>query len=185
MARYVALLRGINVGGSNLIRMADLKACFEKNGFGNVATYIASGNVLFDSGEPAPTLEQRLEQMLGGAFDYRATVMLRTAAQLARVVDEVPRGFGTQPDRYRYDVWFLKAPLTPAAAMKAVPMKEGVDQVWPGPGVLYTSRLASKATQSRLGRIVGTPAYASITIRNWNTTTTLLRLFSERSGTRV
>ena len=49
MAQYVALLRGINVGGNNLIKMADLKACFEAQGFGNVATYIQSGNVLFTS----------------------------------------------------------------------------------------------------------------------------------------
>jgi uncharacterized protein (DUF1697 family) len=54
MAQYLALLRGINVGGNNLIKMAELKRCFEALGFGNVATYIQSGNVLFDTGEGSP-----------------------------------------------------------------------------------------------------------------------------------
>ena len=49
MTRYIALLRGINVGGKNIIKMADLKAAFERQGFGNVVTYINSGNILFDS----------------------------------------------------------------------------------------------------------------------------------------
>lgn len=51
MKRFVALLRGINVGGNNIIKMADLKTCFEEMGFANVVTYIQSGNVLFDSNE--------------------------------------------------------------------------------------------------------------------------------------
>jgi uncharacterized protein (DUF1697 family) len=178
MPRYVALLRGINVGGSNLIRMADLKTCFEKNGFGNVATYIASGNVLFDSTAPAATLAAQVERMLGGAFTYNASVVILTAAQLKKIVEKAPQGFGSQPDRYRCDVWFLKPPLTAAAAIKAIATKEGVDQVWPGPGAIYASRLVSKASQSRLARIVGTPTYKNLTIRNWNTTTKLLQLMA-------
>jgi uncharacterized protein (DUF1697 family) len=185
MAQFVALLRGINVGGSNLIRMADLKTCFEKHGFGNVATYIASGNVLFDSNAPPSKLVAQVEAMLGGAFTYDASVVILGAAQLKKIVEKAPKGFGTEPDRFRDDVWFLKPPLTAAAAIRALPTKEGVDRVWPGPGAIYTSRLASKATQSRLARIVGTPTYKNLTIRNWNTTTTLLRLLSGRSGSRV
>ena len=53
MSQYVALLRGINVGGKNLIKMTELKICFEQQGFRDVTTYIQSGNVLFKSGESA------------------------------------------------------------------------------------------------------------------------------------
>jgi hypothetical protein len=53
--QYVALLRGINVGGNNLIKMADLKACFEKLDLAEVATYIQSGNVLFSTTETDKT----------------------------------------------------------------------------------------------------------------------------------
>ena len=71
MTTYVALLRGINVGGKNLIRMPALKACFEENGFEDVATYIQSGNVLFASSETRnAALTDRIEAMLAESFDY-------------------------------------------------------------------------------------------------------------------
>jgi hypothetical protein len=66
--------------------------------------------------------------------------------------------------------------LTAAEAMKGVSAKPGVDQVFAGDGVLYCSRLISKASQSQLTRLVGTPAYRNMTIRNWTTTTKLLDL---------
>jgi uncharacterized protein (DUF1697 family) len=177
MGRYVALLRGINVGGNNLIKMAALAACFEKHGFENVMTYIQSGNVIFEADASAASkLPQRLEEMLSATFSYRASVVLRSRRELQRIVERAPKGFGAQSDRYRYDVVFLRPPLAAAAAMRVVPTKEGVDQVSPGPGVLYFSRLISKASQSRTSKIVSMPIYQSMTIRNWNTTTKLLQM---------
>ena len=175
MPRYVALLRGINVGGKNLIKMPVLKACFEANGFEDVVTYIQSGNVVFASPETrAEGLTQRIEAMLAESFGYRATVVVRNRTQMRAIVHRAPKGFGDEPARYRYDVIFLKQPLTAKAAMKSVPTKPGVDEAYAGTGVLYFSRLIEKATQSRLNRIVSSPIYPSITIRNWNTTTKLM-----------
>lgn len=183
MTHYVALLRGINVGGSNLIRMSDLKACFEKNGFPGAKTYIQSGNVLFSSKEQRSALVRRIEAMLGETFDYPASIVLRSEKQVRDVVRKAPKGFGASPREYRYDVIFLKEPLTSATALKTVPIKEGVDEVHGGSGVLYFSRLISKAAQSRLTRVIGMPIYKSMTIRNWNTTSKLLALLeSQRDG---
>lgn len=179
MSHYLALLRGINVGGKNLIRMDDLRACFEDNGFRNVVTYIQSGNVLFDSDQTARgRLVARIEDMLAASFRYHASVVLRTRQQMAEVVKRAPKGFGTQPASYRYDVIFLKEPLRAATAMKRVAAKPGVDQVYAGAGALYFSRLISKASQSHLPRLVSLPIYQSMTIRNWNTTTTLLSMMT-------
>jgi uncharacterized protein (DUF1697 family) len=175
VSRYVALLRGINVGGNNLIKMTALKICFEKQGFRDVATYIQSGNVLFSSNESSRAkLVRTIETVLASTFNYRATVVLRTRKQMKDIVDRAPQGFGAEPSRHRYDVMFLKEPLTAATAVKTVPAKPGVDQVYAGAGVLYFSRLISKAGQSRLSRVVSLPVYQSMTIRNWNTTTKLL-----------
>ena len=66
------------------------------------------------------------------------------------IVADAPAGFGDDPSRFRYDVVFLKPSLTAAAALREVPTKEGVDSTAAGTGVLYFSRLASRATQSRL-----------------------------------
>jgi uncharacterized protein (DUF1697 family) len=181
MNQYVALLRGINVGGNNLIKMTDLKACFEGEGFQDVVTYIQSGNVVFAAGESNPAkLTRKLENALCAAFDYGASVVLRSEKELRDIVRRAPKGFGSQASKYRYDVIFLKAPLSAAVAMKSILTKQGVDEAHAGIGVLYFSRLIAKATQSQLGRIVGQPVYKSMTIRNWNTTTKLLALLDRR-----
>jgi uncharacterized protein (DUF1697 family) len=86
--QFVALLRGINVGGSNIIRMADLRACFEQHGFNNVSTYIQNGSVLFSSADrDRIKLTARIESILSDAFRYRSRVVLRSHGQLKRVVE--------------------------------------------------------------------------------------------------
>jgi uncharacterized protein (DUF1697 family) len=177
MKRYVALLRGINVGGNNLIKMTALKACFEKEGLHEVVTYIQSGNVVFGVMDgTADALCARIERALTASFRYGANVVLRSQKEMRQVVGRAPKGFGTEPDKYRYDVIFLKAPLTAATAIKSVPVAPGVDEAHAGTGVLYFSRLISKASKSRLSKIVSSPIYKSVTIRNWNTTTKLLQI---------
>ncbi|MGE5225528.1 MAG: DUF1697 domain-containing protein [Planctomycetaceae bacterium] len=180
MIRYVALLRGINVGGKNLIRMPALQACFEHEGFEDVSTYIQSGNVLFSAdGSARAGLAERIERMLGAEFGYDATVVLRDLRQMRSIVDRAPDGFGTDPERSRDDVVFLKPPLTAREAMRWVPTRDGVDTATAGTGVLYFSRVASRAAQSRLSRIVSTPIYRNLTIRNWNTTVKLRQLLED------
>ena len=176
MARYVALLRGINVGGKNLIRMDALRSCFEEE-FEDVSTYIQSGNVLFSATGSATALTDRIERMLHSRFDhYTANVVLRSRSQMRTVVEKAPDGFGVDLDRYRCDVFFLKSPIRAANAIRSVETKEGVDEVWAGSGILYFQRLASRASSSRVNKLVMLPIYQSMTIRNWNTTKKLLDL---------
>ncbi|HEY7056252.1 MAG TPA: DUF1697 domain-containing protein [Vicinamibacterales bacterium] len=185
--QYLALLRGINVGGGNIIRMADLKTCLEASRLENVATYIASGNVLFESAETnTARLAGALERVLSRTFSpYKARLVLCSHAKLERIVRKAPKSFGSQPEKYRYDVIFLKEPITASEAMKSVTTKDGVDQAVGGPDVLYFSRLIAKAAQSRLTRIVTLPVYQSLTIRSWNTTIKLLALMDARAQPRA
>lgn len=177
ITQYVALLRGINVGGKNIIKMINLKACFESLGLENVSTYIQSGNVLFSTGRSdRARLTSQIEAALSETFSYESRVVLRSLKQMKDIVAKAPNGFGSKPDTYRYDVLFLKEPLTAAQAMKSVSEKEGVDQAFSGRGVLYFSRLISRASQSYLTRTIVLPVYQNMTIRNWNTTTKLLVL---------
>lgn len=181
MTRYVALLRGINVGGKNLIDMLALKTCFEAQGFTDVVTYIQSGNVIFSSSEKGARLVARIESQLSKTFDYRASVVLRSRQQLRRVLEGAPGGFGARPKLYRYDVIFLKDPLSAAEALHSVTARDGVDRVFVGSGVLYFSRLIRKASQSYLSRLVSMRVYKRMTIRNWNTTTRLLDIMEARA----
>ena len=177
---HVALLRGINVGGKNIVRMADLRAAFEDAGYAAVSTYIQSGNVLFESERPPAALEGDIETMLESAFGLSLVVVVRSHRQLRNVVTRAPDGFGATPDVHHSDVIFLKAPLSSRQALRAVELRDGVDRAWPGTGVLYFSRLSERLSQSRMSRIASTPQYQNMTIRNWNTTTKLLSLLDER-----
>ena len=104
--QYLALLRGINVGGKNAVKMAELRECFEALGFDEVATYINSGNVLFRAPrQKADALATRIETELTSAFGIDLKIVLRTRAQLESVVENAPEGFGDPA--YRCDVIFL------------------------------------------------------------------------------
>lgn len=178
--RYLALLRGINVGGKNLISMADLRVEMETAGYAAVQTYIQSGNALFEAAAPRAGLEESIETLLAERLGCPVLVVVRSHRQLANIVAAAPDDFGTDRETYLSDVVFLKAPLTSAQAMRAVSLREGVDRAWPGAGVLYFDRLAERRSQSRLSRLAGTPQYQRMTIRNWSTTTRLLALLDER-----
>jgi uncharacterized protein (DUF1697 family) len=179
--RYVALVRGINVGGRNAVAMAELRDVLSSS-LDAVDTYIQSGNVLFATEAPRATLEPLLEAEIERAFGIPTAVVVRSHRQLRAVVTRAPTGFGAAPETYHSDVVFLKAPLTAAQAMKVVEQREGVDQAWPGTGVVYFARLSTRRTQSRMSRIMSTPEYRRMTVRNWSTTTRLLDLLDQRVG---
>jgi uncharacterized protein (DUF1697 family) len=174
---WVALLRGINVGGRNRILMADLRTCFEDAGYTDVRTYIQSGNVVFGADEPdREQLRGAIESILAQAFDYGATVELRDATELGAVVEAAPDGFGSDKDTFLDDVLFLMPPLDPHEARAALALRDGVDTAWTGPGVVYSRRVKAQASQSGLSRITAHPFYRRMTIRNWNTTAKLHEL---------
>jgi uncharacterized protein (DUF1697 family) len=157
--------------------MANLKECFESMGLNNVKTYIQSGNVIFQSdNNNKKELTQKIEIELSAQFNYKSKIVLVTRNQIEAVVEKAPQGFGEKPDEYRYDVLFLKEPLTATEAMKSISIREGVDQVFQGDDVIYFSRLISKAGQSYLNQIIKHEIYKSMTIRNWNTTTKLFSM---------
>ncbi|MDB5225531.1 MAG: hypothetical protein JWL87_483 [Candidatus Adlerbacteria bacterium] len=181
MNTYAVLLRGINVGGKNKVSMAALRKCLEEMGFSDVSTYIASGNVLLKSDKKPDFIKDKIEKVLPKAFKLDSAlikVLVLSRRQLKAMVDKKPKGFGEQPKKYHSDAIFLMdIAVTPAMAVFSP--KEGVDSVWPGTGVIYSQRLSSLRTKSRLSKIVGTLPYKSMTIRNWNTTTKLLELLSK------
>jgi uncharacterized protein (DUF1697 family) len=181
MTRYVVLLRGINVGGKNKVPMAALRQLLGDLGFADVATYIASGNVLLSSDRSPAEIKAQIEDALPRSFRLDTklvAVLVLTHAQLRAIVEGKPQGFGEHPETFHSDAIFLMG-IDAAEAMKAFDPRPGVDAVWPGDGVVYSQRLSAERTRSRLNKIVGSPSYKSMTIRNWATTTALLRLLDE------
>lgn len=161
--------------------MADLRKYLEDLGFSNVSTYIASGNVLLKSDEGVEEIKAQIEEALPERFNLDnelIKVLVLTQDQFQAVFDNKPEGFGEQPEKYHSDAIFLMD-IDSAQAMSVFDPREGVDKVWPGEGVIYSQRLSAQRTKSRLSKIIGTPAYQSMTIRSWNTTTKLLKMLEE------
>ena len=181
MKSYVILLRGVNVGGKNKVPMAELKKCLEDIGFSNVSTYIASGNAILTSSKAAGEIKEIIEDALPKQFKLDSQlikVLVLSRAQLQEIVDKRPKGFGDTPGTYHSDAIFLME-INTEQVMPIFNPQEGVDKVWPGIGVIYSQRLSALRTKSRLGKIIGTPAYKSMTIRSWGTTIKLLQLLKE------
>jgi uncharacterized protein (DUF1697 family) len=89
--RYVALLRGINVGEKTLLNMSDLRACLDGVGLDDVCTYIASGNVLFESGErDATELEKTIETAVERRFQLPVNTVVFDRVGYARIVQAIP-----------------------------------------------------------------------------------------------
>ena len=178
MKTYVVLIRGINVGGKNKVSMSGLKTCLEELGFLNVSTYIASGNVILKSDKPEREIKSLIEQTLPLNFKLDSQlvkVLVLSREQLQSVIDNKPKYFGDQSDKYYSDSIFL-IDISLEEAMSVFKPRDGVDRIWAGNNVIYSERLSELRTKSRLNSIVGTLPYKSMTIRNWSTTIKLLTL---------
>ena len=128
-ARHVALLRGINVGGHR-VSMNELRALFEAQGFTNVETFIASGNVIFDVSPTiaASTLETRIEKSLGEALGYAVPTFLRTPAELAAAASHTPfSAKDANSPNHRIHVGFLRTPPTAAFARELATLATSYD----------------------------------------------------------
>jgi uncharacterized protein (DUF1697 family) len=181
---FLILLRGINVGGKNKVSMAELKKCLEGLGFFDVSTFIVSGNVVLTSDRNADEIAVQIEAALPKAFKLDSElirVLALTRDQLRAVVDDRPKGFGDQPDKYHSDAIFLMG-IEASAAMPIFNPREGVDRVWPGNGVVYSERLSAQRTKSRLSSMMTSPLYKSMTIRSWSTTVKLLEMLNARGA---
>jgi uncharacterized protein (DUF1697 family) len=174
---YLVLLRGVNVGGNNIIKMNELKTLFEDMNFTDVRTYIQSGNILFKEFENDKTkLVKRIEETLFGKLNNKINMSILTSTEVKEIINKKPEGFGEDKEKYRYDVMLLIDPLKAKDAIKQIKAKDGVDKIYEGKQVLYISRLISGLTKSYFSKIVGTPVYQNVTIRNWNTTQKLYEL---------
>ena len=160
--------------------MAELKACFEELGCENVRTYIASGNVMFESDKSSAELTEEIQEDLPRKFKLDSELiktLILSRDQLQKVIDQAPEGFGAEPGKYHSDAIFLMG-IPSDEAIKVFVPREGVDNVWQGDLAIYSRRLSAQRTKSRLSKIMSSPLYKQMTIRSWATTARLLELMN-------
>ncbi len=170
MAVFVALLRAVNVGGTGKLPMTDLKAMCGKLGFTNVRTYIASGNVIFESRKSESAAKKALEAALQKYAGKPVGAMVRTPAELAKVVEGNP--FPKKPTKWTVAI-FLDEP--PPSDTLSTLRGAGDEEVRLGKREIYVHYGAGMG-RSKL-RI---PAAAAGTGRNMNTVAKLAELGAKR-----
>ncbi len=177
MERYVALLRGVNVGGKNIISMPSLKAAFEDAGFQKVSTYINSGNIIFSAeGEDVLALQQTCRQAVADMFRLNIAVAVISAKDLQEALDHAPAWWDSDHDS-KHNAIFVIAPADSNAIIESVGRsKPEHEQVSHYGRVIFWSAPLKTFSRTRWSKIVSTTAYSSVTIRNANTAKKLSQL---------
>jgi uncharacterized protein (DUF1697 family) len=181
MARHILLLRGINLGPSRRVPMADLRALLTDAGYEDVATYVQSGNIVLSSPAQPSELESAVAELISSRFGFDVPVCARSAAQLTKVLAHDPIPGGAE-DPKRYQVTFLAEPAPAAAARRLQDLAADNERVAAHGRELYTfhpdgiarSMLAKALTAKELG--------IAATARNWTTVTTLEEMASGPSA---
>lgn len=176
---YVALLRGINVGGKNKVDMKQLKQAFEEAGMSSVLTYINSGNILFaDSSHSKVQLAPLLEQVIYSHFDLQIKVLVYDENEFRKIAESVPEDWSNDQQK-KSDVLFLWEDVDKETVLDQLTAKPEIDRVQYVPGAILWSVDKDKVTRSGLLKIVGSELYQRVTVRNVNTVRKILGLLQK------
>ncbi len=192
--KYVALLRGVNVGGARTVEMRRLKAAFERAGMTDVRTYINSGNVIFstDRAEASAaeaeqsefpradreSLTLALEACIVEEFGFEVDLLVFDAAEITAIADAIPPEWAMD-DRQRCDVFYLWPDIDRPSVVDELGAKPGIDELRYAPGAVIRWVARENATKSGVLRIIGGPIAKQMTIRNCNTARKLAALVAE------
>jgi uncharacterized protein (DUF1697 family) len=173
---FVALLRGVNVGGNNMISMTSLKQSFETAGFTDVKTYINSGNIIFTTKESDQRkLERKVEQMLLKEYGLDSKVVVRSLSEMERLVESLPPSWNTDSS-WRYNVIFLRHTIDSEEILADVPAKTDIEEIIYRPGTLLWSAQVTNINRTNLAKLASRKIYREMTVRNVNTTRKLHEL---------
>ncbi len=176
--KYIALLRGINVGGNNKVSMAELRECFEAAGFTNVSTYINSGNVFFESSEKSDAkLVATCETAIEARFGFRVVCAVISAKEIKDSLAHAPDWWDKGGPEMKHNALFVIAPKTAEEIIIEVgEPKLEYEKIASYGRVIFWTAAFKTFGRTQYSKIVGTPAYQCITIRNSNTAKKLVEL---------
>jgi uncharacterized protein (DUF1697 family) len=179
---YIAMLRGINVSGKNIIKMEDLRRSFEAMGFDGVSTYVQSGNVIFESAKASSTvLSQRIGEKILHDFGFAVALILKTPNELKTVVGANPFVKKSTIDHSKLYVTFLSRPPSTTALRNLDALKAGPDEFFITGREIYlycpNGYGRTKLSNNVFERMLSVAA----TTRNWKTAHMLLEMSSKRA----
>jgi uncharacterized protein (DUF1697 family) len=178
MGRHVVLLRGVNLGSRNRIAMPALRSALEEAGFGDVKTYVQSGNVVLTSRAKAETVQRKIEKVLEESFGLEIPVVVRSSAELAAVVRRNPlRRVATDPRRYQ--VTFLSAKLSAEVARELEELAAPEERVAIAGREVYAWHPKTIARSKLWAKLAGKSLGVTATSRNWATVEALHAMASD------
>ncbi|WP_099364199.1 DUF1697 domain-containing protein [Fredinandcohnia onubensis] len=178
---YIALLRGINVGGNNKIDMKVLKQTFERVGMKDVVTYINTGNIIFSSDDQSKTeLSRILEEAIHDDFGLRIKVVVRSIDDVRGIIHAIPDTWKNDKDM-KSDVMFLSDEIDDETVLESLVIKPTIDTVKYVPGAILWSIEKKNANKSGMSKIIGTKIYKQVTVRNVNTARKIYELMEAQN----
>jgi uncharacterized protein (DUF1697 family) len=174
----IVLLRGINIGSRNRVPMAKLRAALEEAGFDDVRTHLQSGNVVLSSKTKPEQTARKCERLIKAEFGLEIDVVVRTPADLARIVKRDPLG-KVAKDPKRYQVSFLAGQLPAASRRKLEEAVEEPEQLVVSEREIYAWHPNGVARSRLWATLAGRGLGVSATARNWTTVKKLLELAEE------
>jgi uncharacterized protein (DUF1697 family) len=173
--RQIVLLRGINLGRNRRIAMADLRALFADAGYEDVASYVQSGNIVLSSRSRPAELERQASRLISERFGFEVSVVVRTRAELARVVEHDPLG-DVADNPKRYQVCFLSDELDAATATRLRELAADSEAVAIQGREVYAWHPDGVARSKLWNTLAGKGLGVTATARNWTTVQALLAL---------
>jgi uncharacterized protein (DUF1697 family) len=177
-SRYVALLRGINVGGKTKVEMATLRDVVAAVGCDDVRTYINSGNVLFTDARSPGTLAPLIETAIEDEFGFPVAVQLRDLRAVRRLCDAIPDDW-TNDKQQKTDVMFIPAQLDKPGLLDSIAHKPEIENVLHAPGAIVWNISRENQTRGSATKLARSELYRRMTIRNVNTVRKLRELLEE------
>lgn len=178
---YVALLRGINVGGNNKVEMEKLKTTFELLGFTNVVSYINSGNIIFEElSKEQNVIANEIEKAIKQDFDLEIKVLIRNSKDIETICHELPSTW-IKNEMMRTDVMFLWEKFDRPEIMELLQINP-VDNVKYLSGAVLWNVEGKNYSKSGMIKLVGTELYKNMTIRNVNTVRKLHQIMTTIKG---
>jgi uncharacterized protein (DUF1697 family) len=166
--KYIALLRGINVGGNQKVEMKKLKSLFESLGCMNVSTYINSGNVFFESSESQVNLHKKVEAGLKKEFGFDLPVLIKSKQEIKKIADAIPKTWQNDSEQ-RTDVAYLFREIDSKETIQLLPIKKEFIDIHYVRGAIIWNVKRKYINKSRLAKVISHKSYKSMTVRNVNT----------------
>jgi uncharacterized protein (DUF1697 family) len=164
--KYVALLRGINVGGNRKVEMKKLKQIFEGLDFKNVSTYINSGNVIFESEEKEKNILDKIEKELEKQFGDKIPVLIKSVDDLKKIVKNIPKDWKND-DTQKTDVAYLFPKIDNEKILEELPVKKDFIEVKYVKGVIVWNVKRENYNKSHLNKIISHKLYKFMTISKY------------------